>query len=138
MGRYWILLGDYGKVRGTMRKALYTIATITFIIFLTFIVLAITSPKAKAAEVDDPEKVCVVPPPVTVYVDKPVTVYVDRPVNTVHYTQVPVEKIVYVEKPVYETNPETSDPKVVRAMMKVTHDRYLALLAKYRALKPRR
>ena len=86
-------------------------------------------------------------PPVikTVYVDRIVTntVYVDRPVtNTVYVdrvtartTEVPVIKVIKIEVPVYETQTVTSDPKTIRAMMKVTHDRYLALLAMYRALK---
>lgn len=76
-------------------------------------------------------------PPVikTVYVDRIVTntVYVDRAVA--HTVEVPVTKIVKVEVPVYETMTVTSDTKTIRAMMKVTHDRYLALLAMYRALK---
>ena len=82
-------------------------------------------------------------PPVvkTVYVDR--IVYVDRPVtNTVYVdrvtartTEVPVIKVIKIEVPVYETQTVTSDPKTIRAMMKVTHDRYLALLAMYRALK---
>ena len=120
-----------------MKKFLYTWGTIVVIGVLTLIVLAVTSSNAHAEDDSCP----VVPPVInTVYVDRPVdhTIYVDRPVSVVHYTQVPVEKIVYVEKPVYETNPVTNDPKTIRAMMKVTHDRYLALLAKYRALKPRK
>ena len=82
-------------------------------------------------------------PPVvkTVYVDR--IVYVDRPVtNTVYVnrvtartTEVPVTKVIKIEVPVYETQTVTSDPKTIRAMMKVTHDRYIALLAMYRALK---
>lgn len=124
-----------------MKKTLYTWATIVVIVAVTFLVLAVTSGSAHAD--DDVERAR---PVVTVYVDKPVyvdrIVYVDRPVDrivtNVVTRDVPVEKIVYVEKPVYETDPVTSDTKTIRAMMKVTHDRYLALLAKYRALKPRR
>ena len=74
-----------------------------------------------------------------VYVDKPViqtvtnTVYVDK--VTARTVEVPVTKVIKIEVPVYETQTVTSDPKTIRAMMKVTHDRYLALLAMYRALK---
>ena len=87
-------------------------------------------------------------PPIikTVYVDR--IVYVDKPViqtvtNTVyvdktHNVEIPVTKIVKVEVPVYETMTVTNDPKIVRAMMKVTHDRYVALLAKYRELKAKK
>ena len=117
-----------------MKKFLYTWGMIVVIGVLTLILLAVTSSNAHAEDDSCP----VVPPIInTVYVDRPVdhTVYVDHPVSVVHYTQVPVDKIVKVEVPVYETNPETSDPKILRAMMKVTHDRYLSLLAKYRQLK---
>ncbi len=106
-----------------MKKALYTWGTVVAVTVIAFVVLAVTSGKAHAE--DD---VCPVVEPITntVYVDRIVnvdhTVYVDK-VQTFYKTLPPVEKTIVVEKPVYEVNPETSDPKVIRAMMKVTHDR---------------
>ena len=100
------------------------------------VVAALTLAPSFAYASEAPE----VHPPVikTVYVDRIVTntVYVDRAVT--HTVEVPVTKIVKVEVPVYETMTVTSDMKTIRAMMKVTHDRYIALLAMYRALKGRK
>lgn len=107
-----------------MNKKTYVLATA--------IALGIATTSSAYAETEDTPRVCPVVQPVTN------TVYVDKVVTSVVTKNVPVEKIVYVEKPVYEADPVTSDMETIRAMMKVTHDRYLALLAKYRALKPRK
>lgn len=111
-----------------MKKAISVWMIVVLISVITFIVLAITSNPARAN--DDNEHSCPVVPPIvnTIYVDKTVT-------RTI---EVPTIKIIKVEVPVYETQTVTNDPKTIRTMMKVTHDRYLALLAMYKALKSKK
>lgn len=111
---------------------------IALVVVGSFIGLSLMNP----AQAQEKEDVCT-PVVTTVYVDRPFevirTVYVDRPVIQTQIVtkniQVETIKNIRVEVPVYETNTVTDDPKTIRAMMKVTHDRYLALLAKYRQLK---
>ena len=110
------------------KKKTYVFITVVAVCFSTLILLVLTNSPAHAN--DDNENSCPVVLPIVN------TVYVDRPViqNLVHTVEIPVQKIVKIEIPVYETMTVTSDVKTIRSMMKVTHDRYVVLLAKYREL----
>jgi len=114
-----------------MKKALYVWITVIAVSVIMLVVLALTSSPAHAEDSDTPIVKTVYVDKI-VYVDKPVTVYVDK--SVARTVDVPVTKTVYVEVPVYEIMPVTSNPKTIRAMMKVTHDRYITLLSKYREL----
>ena len=105
----------------TIEKMILGITIGSIVTFFFFVALVIISP----AHADEKDDIC-----------KPIVQTITNTVTKTVVLNHPVEvvKILRVEVPVYETMTVTSDPKTVRAMMKVTHDRYIALLVKYREL----
>jgi hypothetical protein len=105
----------------TIEKIILGIAMGSIVTFFLFAAMVIITP----AHAENKDEIC-----------KPIVQTITNTVTKTVLVNHPVEviKIVRVEVPVYETMTVTSDSKTVRAMMKVTHDRYLALLAKYREL----
>jgi hypothetical protein len=106
-------------------------------LIIPVVLLFITSSTAFAADSQEKESPAA---PKIIYVDK--VTYVDKVIyRTLPPTPcnaVSTVKVVKVEVPVYETMTVTSDPATVRTMMKVTHARYVALLALYRQLKAKK